>query len=92
MVVLLDSGALNLGHQLDEVKRFILGLNPDTKVAIGYMHNNLAGVTGLLSANHAQVAEKLHLPGGAFGNSPYLSLSDLASHWPSEDRGRIAKW
>jgi len=84
LVVLIDGGARNLGTQLDEISSFIQSLGPHTKVAVGYMQNGRAILTGPLSADHKQVASGLHLPAGPT-TSPYFSLSDLAQHWPSQN-------
>jgi hypothetical protein len=86
LVVLIDGGARNLGRQFDEIRHFVQGLGPHTKVAVGYMENGRAVLAGPLSADHAQVVGELHLPAGP-SSSPYFSLSDLAQHWPSQARG-----
>lgn len=85
LVVLIDGGARNLGRQFEEITHFIQGLGPHTKVAVGYMENGRAAMAGQLSADHNQAINELHLPAGPT-SSPYFSLSDLAQHWPSEDR------
>ena len=85
LVVLIDSGARNLGRQFEEMTHFIQGLGPHTKVAVGYMENGRAVMGGQLSLDHNQAVSELHLPAGPISN-PYFSLSDLAQHWPSNDR------
>ncbi|MGD0732581.1 MAG: vWA domain-containing protein [Terracidiphilus sp.] len=86
LVVLIDGGARNLGRQFDEIKEFVNGLGPHTKAAIGYMQNGRAILASPLSADHGKVLGELHLPAGPT-SSPYFSLSDLAKHWPSTERG-----
>ena len=86
LVVLIDGGARNLGRQFDEIKDFVKGLGPHTKVAVGYMENGRAALASPLSADHAQIVGELHLPAGPH-SSPYFSLSDLAQRWPSQARG-----
>lgn len=85
LIVLIDAGARNLGRQFDEIKQFIQNLNPDTKVAIGYMQNGNAAMAGPLSTDHMQALNELHLPAGSSTN-PYFTLSALAHQWPSQDR------
>jgi hypothetical protein len=85
LVVLIDAGAHSLGSQLDEIKDFIQGQGPQTKIAVGYMQNGAAVMAGPLSADRGRVAGEIHLPVGPTTN-PYFSLSDLAHHWPSQDR------
>src|ERR1700684_4129552 len=85
LIVLIDAGARNLGRQFDEMKQFVQNLNPDTKVAIGYMQNGYAAMAGPLSTDHKQVLSELHLPVGP-NTTPYFALSSLAHQWPSQDR------
>jgi hypothetical protein len=88
LVVLIDSSARpSLGGQLDEIADFIQKLPAETKVAVAYMNSGRAVLSGLLSTNHADVANQLHLPGGMAGSnsSPYFCLSDLAKKWPSQN-------
>jgi hypothetical protein len=85
LVVLIDSGARNLGSQLGEITSFVQSLGPHTRIAVGYMQNGRAILGGPPSADHKQVVNEIHLPAGPTTN-PYFSLSDLAQHWPSQDR------
>ena len=85
LVVLIDSGARNIGRQLDEIAHFIQNQGPDTKVAVGYMQNGRTVMAGPLSTDHKQASSELHLPAGPTTN-PYFSISDLAQNWPSQDR------
>jgi hypothetical protein len=85
LIVLIDSSARNLGRQFNEMKQFIENLNPDTKVAIGYMQDGYAAMAGSFSTDHKQVLTELHLPAGSNTN-PYFTLSDLSHKWPSKDR------
>jgi hypothetical protein len=85
LVVLIDSGARNIGRQIEEIGHFIQNQGPDTKVAVGYMQNGRTVLAGPLSADHKQVSSELHLPAGPTTN-PYFSISDLAQNWPSQDR------
>jgi len=84
LVVLIDSGARNLGRQFEEITQFLQSLGPHTKIAVGYMENGRAVMAGPLSADHKQVVGELHLPTGPSTN-PYFSLSDLARNWPSQN-------
>jgi hypothetical protein len=84
LMILIDSGARNLGRQFDEIKQFIQVQGPNTKVAIGYMQNGHVEMAVPFSADHKQVVSELHLPAGPTTN-PYFTLSDLAPKWPSQD-------
>jgi len=89
LVLLIDSGAgTSLGRQMGEMKHFIQSLPPNAKSTIGYMESGRAVLTSPLSADRAKVLRGLHLTGNIPGASasPYFSLSELAKHWPSEDR------
>ncbi len=89
MVVLIDDGARSsLGTQMNEIAKFIQSQRPDTKVAVAYMMNGRAALSGPLSTDHDSVLRGLHLPGGGgagISASPYFCLSDLAKNWPSSD-------
>jgi hypothetical protein len=86
LVLLIDGGARNLARQFDEIRHFVLGLGPHAKVAIGFMQNGRTVLAGPLSVDHGKAAGELQLPIGP-SSSPYFSLSDLAQHWPSAERG-----
>jgi len=89
VVVLIDDGARqSLGVQLSDIAKFIQGLPPDAKVAVAYMENGRALLSGPLTADHAAAVRELHLPlpgMAGISASPYFCLSDLATHWPSTD-------
>jgi hypothetical protein len=90
LVLLIDGSARNnLATQFGEIRHFVNGLPPNVTAAIAYMQNGRAGFAGALSADHAKVSSELHLSGGQIASSasPYFCLSDLAKHWPSQDRG-----
>jgi hypothetical protein len=84
-----DSARTSLGRQIEDLGRFIDTLPPNVKIAVAYMQNGRAVLSGPLSAGHAEVSRELHLPGGGAGAdaSPYFCLSDLAKNWPSQDPG-----
>jgi hypothetical protein len=89
LVVLIDDGARSsLGTQLNEIAKFVEGLPPNAKVAVAYMINGRAALTGPLTADRASVVRSLHLPMSGMPGisaSPYFCLSDLAKNWPSRD-------
>lgn len=88
MVLLIDSSARNsLGQQLNDIANFIKSVPAHAKLALGYMDNGQALLTGPLSTDHTRALNSLHLPGGLPGSSggPYFALSDLAHRWPSND-------
>lgn len=89
LVVLMDSGARSsIGNQLSDIASFIKSLPPDAKVTVGAMQNGIARLAGPLTADHEAAAKGLRLPMGEPGSSasPYFCLSDLATHWPSNDQ------
>jgi len=90
LVLLIDSSArTSMATQLTDITKFVNSLPPTAKVAVAYMQNGAAVLTGPLSADHAQASKGLHIPGGIPGASasPYFCLSSLAQHWPSNDSG-----
>lgn len=88
LVVMLDSGAsTSLSTQLNDIAGFIKGLPPDARVAVAWMENGVARLTGPLTTDHQAALKGLHIPAGFVMEdaSPYFCLSDLAKHWPSND-------
>ncbi|HWG19486.1 MAG TPA: hypothetical protein VG225_03080 [Terracidiphilus sp.] len=90
VVLMLDSGArTSMATQFEDIKKFINTLPPNAKVTVAYMENGAARLTGPLTTDHNSAAQHLQIPSGPPGQdaSPYFCLSDLAKHWPSNDRG-----
>ena len=88
LVVLMDSSARSsLGTQLNDIAAFVKEMPNNTKIALGYMENGRAALSGPFTSDPQQVLNGLHLPAGAPGTngSPYFCLSDLAKNWPSHD-------
>lgn len=89
LVVMIDAGArTSLSLQLNDIASFIKSLPPNAKVALAYMDYGTARLTGPLTTDHEAATKGLHIPSGFPGEdaSPYICLSDLAKHWPSNDR------
>jgi hypothetical protein len=89
LVVMMDSGArTSMATQLGEISKFVTNLPPDAKVTLAYMENGMARLSGPLTADHKAALKGLHIPTGSAGvdASPYFCLSNLATHWPSNDR------
>ncbi|HXM67965.1 MAG TPA: hypothetical protein VN911_14625 [Candidatus Acidoferrum sp.] len=85
LFILLDDGSgINLGTQLDSLRKFIMAQPASTKVGIAYMQNGTAKVAQSPTGDHALAAKALRLPMGAGGAnaSPYFALSDLVKRWP----------
>src|SRR5579863_3365192 len=89
LVLLIDGAArTSMATQLGDIAKFVKTLPPAAKVAIAYMQNGQAVFAGPLTTDRAQALKALHIPGGVPGvsASPYFCLSNLAQHWPSNDR------
>lgn len=90
MVILIDGAArASLGSQMGDIQHFVQSLPANTSASIAYMMNGQAVLTGPLSTDHAEVLRGLHIPSGGVAGvsaSPYFCLSDLAKHWPSNNR------
>ena len=88
LVLMIDDGARSgLGLQLQELAKFITQQPPTTEVAVAYMRNGTAQLTGPFTTDHAKAAETLRLPLSAAGTnaSPYFSLGDLLKKWPASN-------
>jgi hypothetical protein len=91
LFILLDDGSdMNLGSQLDGIRKFIVAQPPSTKVGLAYMQNGSAKVEQSPTSDHALAAKALRLPMGIGGinASPYFSLSDLIKRWPETSARR----
>ncbi len=90
LVVLIDSGARStIGTQLSDIANFVKTLPAQSKVAVAWMTNGTAQLATPLTADHQAALKGIHMPVGFAGQSasPYFCLSNLAQHWPSQDRG-----
>jgi len=75
-----------IGQQLNDIANFIESQAPSTEVGLYYAEHGSAYAAAPFSTDHQKVAQALHLTLGLRnGESPsiYLSLSDLAKHWPT---------
>jgi hypothetical protein len=91
-ILLDDSSSVTLGSQLDDIRQFINGQPPTTKIGVAYMQNGIAQVVQNLTSDHALAAKALRLPFGSPGASasPYFSLQDLIKRWPaSQERHEV---
>jgi len=80
-----------IGQQFDYIANFIEGQAPSTEVALYYAEHGSAYPAAPFSTDHQKVARALRLTLGLRnGESPsiYLSLSDLAKHWPAAPGSR----
>jgi hypothetical protein len=85
LFILLDDGSgLNLGTQLEGIRKFIAAQPASAAIGVAYMRNGVAKVEQAPTSDHAAAAKALRLPLGIGGAnaSPYLSLSDLIKRWP----------
>jgi hypothetical protein len=90
LVLMIDGSARSsLAGQLSDIASFIKETPSGAKIALAYMSSGRAMLAGPLSSDPAQILRGLHMPLGSAGSngSPYFCLSDLARHWPSNDRG-----
>jgi hypothetical protein len=91
LVFMFDESARSyLALQIPDLKKFILGLPASTEIAVAYMSNGRAVMAQKMTADHKLAADSLRLTNGIPGitGSPYFCLSDLAKHWPSQEKAR----
>jgi hypothetical protein len=93
LFVLLDDGSgMNLGSQLESLRKFINDQPASAKIGVAYMQNGIAKIEQAPTTDHALAAKALRLPIGMAGvnASPYFAISDLVKKWPeSPDRREI---
>jgi hypothetical protein len=90
IAILIDDGLRSsFGNQLGDLKKFVAALPDGTQVLVGYMRFGKVDSKGGFSADHAAVANEIHMPMSTPGASasPYFCLSDFAKKWPSNARG-----
>jgi hypothetical protein len=80
-----------IGQQFNYIADFIRSQEPSTEVGLYYAEHGSAYAAVPFTTDHQKVAKALHLTMGLRnGESPsiYLSLSDLAKHWPATPGAR----
>jgi hypothetical protein len=90
VVLMIDAGArTSLTTQFGDIRNFINSLPPDAKATLATMEYGTARIVSPLTTDRGAVLKGLRIPSGMAGQnaSAYLCLSDLAKHWPSQDRG-----
>jgi hypothetical protein len=80
-----DLGPLFVGQEVQELKEFVNSQPPTTSVGVFYAESGSAEAAIPFTTDHMAAANSIRLTLGRQGDSPsvYLSLSDLAKHWPS---------
>jgi hypothetical protein len=89
--LLIDDGTdTQVGGQLEDLKHFILDLQPTTQVGVGYLRNGTVQRVQELTTDHARASNVLRLPIGIPGvsASPYIALADLIHKWPATSNVR----
>lgn len=90
VVLMLDAGArTSLALQFPDIEKFVSSLPANARVSLGYMEFGTTRLVNPLTTDHAAVLKGLRISAGSPGEnaSAYVCLSDLAKHWPSQDRG-----
>jgi hypothetical protein len=80
-----------IAEQLNDIANFIQSQAPSTEVGLYYAEHGSAYAAAPFTTDHQKAAQALHLTLGLRnGESPsiYLSLSDLAKHWPMSPGAR----
>lgn len=88
LVLLIDESARSsFAREFQDISQFVQTLPPNVRMAVAYMQNGRAAFTAPFSTDHNTILRGLHIPPGIAGSngSPYMCLSDLATHWPSQD-------
>lgn len=91
LVFLIDEGVRSYWSlQIPDLKKFIESLPPSAAVSVAYMDNGRAVMAQPLTTDHALAAKSLRMTNGIPGisGSPYFCLSNLAKHWPSQEKTR----
>lgn len=80
-----DLGTAMIGRNIQDLENFINALPATTSVGVFYAQNGAASPMAPFTTDHAKASRAIRLTLGRQGDSPsiYLSLADLARHWPS---------
>jgi hypothetical protein len=93
LFILIDESVnQNVSQQFDDLRNFINAQPPTTSVGVGYMRNGSVQTIQNFTTDHALAGKAFRIPigSGAGIGSPYLSLSDLAKHWPESPNRHAA--
>jgi hypothetical protein len=93
LAILIDSSlGQALALQFPDIRSFIQELPASTHVGVAYAQYGSAKFTQQFTADHNRAAAALWVPEGKIdaGGSIYQSVTDLAQHWPSDGRVRMA--
>jgi hypothetical protein len=88
LYLVIDDGTdSDLGLQFNDLKTFIDGLPPTTRIGLAYLRNGEADIVSPLTVQHENTAKALRLPTAQPGiaASPYIGISDLVKKWPATD-------
>src|SRR5579863_9119859 len=74
---------VNIGNQLDDIRKFINAQSKATSVGVFYAQNGITQTVAPFSTDHGAVAGKVRITTGFPGASTsiYLSLMDVMSKW-----------
>ena len=89
-VMIDDSSDYRLGVQFSDLRHFLASLPATTRVAVVYGVHGDTNFTQKFTEDHQKAAQALRLPLGRIneGSSIYLSVADLAKHWPQDGNRR----
>lgn len=85
-----DLGTAMVGRNMQDLQNFINSQPSTTSIGVFYAQNGAATPMAPFTTDHAQASNAIRLTLGRQGDSPsvYLSLADLAQHWPPTNTAR----
>ena len=89
-IVIDDADGKKFGHQLEELRKFILAQPPTTSVGIYYALGGHLQAAAQINPDHQTVAKALRLPMGSSGDlvSVYDPVMQLIAGWPNTSARR----
>jgi VWFA-related protein len=90
LIMIDDSARSSFDTLIPQLKQFVTGLPATTQVAVGYMGNGITRLTANFTSDHAAAAASIRVVEGVGGAdvSPYDSLKDVISKWPTDGAPR----
>jgi hypothetical protein len=89
-IVIDDADGRRLGHQLEDLRKFVLAQPPTTSIGIYYALGSHLQAAAPINPDHQAAAKALRLPMGSYGDlvSVYDPVMQLIAGWPNTSARR----
>lgn len=86
-----DQASRKISSNLDELRQFVRGQSPNTKIAITYANYGTAETAQPFTTDHDRAAKAIRMPSAIRGtsNGTYDSIREFVKHWPDDGNRRV---